>query len=322
MLDSYINLKYLSRDRGKQYQALSKKYEHIADRFHLIKNLSDLISNEVKKVFPPRMKIVTESDSFLINKPESNTSISTISISKIKLIKEVKLLYKQGNTISHIARILKIDRRTVKKYAEENMDNLLNNKRRKHSKLDKYKKQIKEIYTEGMKITKLHKELEIRKIYMKYSTLKSYITKIKSLGELNTSKYRNSYFKRNDIINYILNWKYDKSITNYFKTLGDKLSLIENMRVFYNSFRKILVDLDRDKLVKLIEEEQKCEIAKQFIKNIKTDYKAVINSATYKINNGIVEGNVNKLKVIKRDMYGRASIELLRVKSIYQSHFL
>ena len=40
------------------------------------------------------------------------------------------------------------------------------------------------------------------------------------------------------------------------------------------------------------------------------------------MNNGIVEGNVNKVKVIKRDMYGRALIDLLKAKVIYQSHFL
>ncbi|MCD5413452.1 MAG: hypothetical protein LR001_00390 [Clostridiales bacterium] len=40
------------------------------------------------------------------------------------------------------------------------------------------------------------------------------------------------------------------------------------------------------------------------------------------MNNGIVEGNVNKVKVIKRDMYGQALIDLLKAKVIYQSHFL
>ncbi|MBO6231467.1 MAG: transposase, partial [Ruminiclostridium sp.] len=31
-------------------------------------------------------------------------------------------------------------------------------------------------------------------------------------------------------------------------------------------------------------------------------------------NNGIAEGTVNKIKVIKRTMYGRCSFELLRAK--------
>ncbi|WP_243473966.1 transposase [Schnuerera ultunensis] len=39
------------------------------------------------------------------------------------------------------------------------------------------------------------------------------------------------------------------------------------------------------------------------------------------LSNGVTEGNVNKIKQIKRDMYGRASYELLRKKVIYQSLF-
>ena len=36
------------------------------------------------------------------------------------------------------------------------------------------------------------------------------------------------------------------------------------------------------------------------------DYKAVRNTIKYNITNGITEGFVNKLKVVKRVMYGRA----------------
>ena len=38
---------------------------------------------------------------------------------------------------------------------------------------------------------------------------------------------------------------------------------------------------------------------------------AVINSIKYNVSNGITEGYVNKIKVMKRIMYGRASCELI-----------
>jgi len=39
---------------------------------------------------------------------------------------------------------------------------------------------------------------------------------------------------------------------------------------------------------------------------------AVMNALTLPWSNGPVEGHINKLKLLKRQMYGRAGIELLR----------
>lgn len=44
------------------------------------------------------------------------------------------------------------------------------------------------------------------------------------------------------------------------------------------------------------------------------DVDAVNNALKYEFSNGIVEGYVNKLKALKRTMYGRASIKLLEIK--------
>lgn len=46
------------------------------------------------------------------------------------------------------------------------------------------------------------------------------------------------------------------------------------------------------------------------------DLNAVSNSIEYDVSNGIVEGYVNKLKEIKRTMYGRAHVQLLKRKMV------
>ncbi len=57
---------------------------------------------------------------------------------------------------------------------------------------------------------------------------------------------------------------------------------------------------------------------KQFVAYIQTDIEAVKHALSYSWSNGIVEGNVNRLKVIKRQMYGRAKLDLLSKKVLYQ----
>lgn len=51
---------------------------------------------------------------------------------------------------------------------------------------------------------------------------------------------------------------------------------------------------------------------------VQMDYNAVKNTIKYNVTNGITEGFVNKLKVVKRVMYGRAGLELLKRKMIME----
>ncbi|MCM1201260.1 MAG: transposase [Bacteroides fragilis] len=51
-----------------------------------------------------------------------------------------------------------------------------------------------------------------------------------------------------------------------------------------------------------------------FVNGIKRDVDAVRNAIRPDYNNGLAEGSVNKLKVVKRIMYGRNSFELLKGK--------
>ncbi len=55
-----------------------------------------------------------------------------------------------------------------------------------------------------------------------------------------------------------------------------------------------------------------------FINGLKKDIVAVKNAILLKYNNGLAVGSVNKLKVIKRIMYGRNKFDLLRKKVLLQ----
>ena len=53
-----------------------------------------------------------------------------------------------------------------------------------------------------------------------------------------------------------------------------------------------------------------------FANGLLRDYQSIENAINLPWSNGPVEGNVNKLKTIKRQMYGRASFELLRKRLV------
>jgi transposase len=49
-----------------------------------------------------------------------------------------------------------------------------------------------------------------------------------------------------------------------------------------------------------------------FTTGLRRDHQAVINGLSLPYSSGAVEGNVNRIKMLKRQMYGRASFHLLR----------
>jgi transposase len=56
-----------------------------------------------------------------------------------------------------------------------------------------------------------------------------------------------------------------------------------------------------------------------FARGISEDYEAVRNALTYEWSNGQLEGQVNRLKLIKRQMYGRAKFDLLKARVLHSA---
>ncbi len=51
-----------------------------------------------------------------------------------------------------------------------------------------------------------------------------------------------------------------------------------------------------------------------FAQKLLSDRAALVAALTYKWSNGQTEGQVNRLKLLKRQMYGRADFDLLRLR--------
>jgi transposase len=57
----------------------------------------------------------------------------------------------------------------------------------------------------------------------------------------------------------------------------------------------------------------------RFVRTLKQDLRAAQPAVTERWSNGSVEGHINRLKTLKRQMYGRAGIELLRARLLPES---
>lgn len=64
---------------------------------------------------------------------------------------------------------------------------------------------------------------------------------------------------------------------------------------------------------------QACHVAElsSFVNGIRRDYAAVYAACSRPESNGVTEGHVNRLKFLKRQMFGRAHLDLLRIKVLH-----
>jgi len=89
-----------------------------------------------------------------------------------------------------------------------------------------------------------------------------------------------------------------------------------SMRSFAMRFRGIMRSGDLDKLTIWMDDVRHCGIygMQRFARSLQQDIQAVRNAITEPWSNGQLQGQINRLKMLKRAMYGRANVELLRAR--------
>lgn len=100
--------------------------------------------------------------------------------------------------------------------------------------------------------------------------------------------------------------------------LLSKSSTLEKIREQVLTFKEILLGNNVTLLKEWMDRTLSIGISQlqSFVRGLMGDIEAVRNAVETNWSNGQVEGQVNRLKSIKRQMYGRAGFELFRRKVI------
>ncbi len=86
-------------------------------------------------------------------------------------------------------------------------------------------------------------------------------------------------------------------------------------------FSGLMKNRQADKLRNWLERAQQSDIPELigFVRGVNQDFNAVKAAFSSEWSNGQTEGQVNRLKFIKRQMYGRAGFDLLKARVIHQN---
>ena len=111
-----------------------------------------------------------------------------------------------------------------------------------------------------------------------------------------------------------------ESETAYVARLRQLCPPIAEAQQLVTEFRLILTDRSLDRLESWLERCKQSGISELvgFARGIRRDYAAVQSAVRYDWSQGPVEGHVIRLKMLKRQMYGRAGFALLRRRVLAQ----
>ena len=239
-------------------------------------------------------------------------------------IENVKKLHEQGCSIEEICRITGHISQTIRKYLSGECS-LINGHYdyRRPGKLQKYEKEILELRSQGITYPQITKIIRAKGYDGSVAALRVFMQKEREHqknSETKDSEHK-EYIARKWMIQLIYrDIEKVKGITpRQYEEVVKKYPVLGTTYQILQQFHEIIFSKKPELLDSWIYEAEKLEITEvnAFIAGIKKDLEAVKNSIIYQYNNGLAEGSVNKLKVIKRIMYGRNSFELLKTKVLH-----
>ncbi|MEQ8199524.1 MAG: ISL3 family transposase [Clostridiaceae bacterium] len=321
-LKLYKHAKIVSRDRSTTYAKAIKdalpEATQVADRFHIIHNFLESAADFLKRYIGKSIKIVVENNDNVTIEKEVYPDNCKIKIKK-EIILKVKELYKKGIPVRQIVRELSISRNTVRKYIRmDNVEVLRFN--RKPTTFDFYKDFIIKLLVQKKSYKEILFQLEKLGIKYSYSSMAKYANSLKKEGLPTEVKENKVYiFTRFNIIKTF--WNYAENTPDSFEILNhilEKYPLLDDLFLAISTLKEVFDAKDSSMLEEwtIYNSGSKIKEIRSFINGVRKDYDSVANAIIYPISNGILEGNVNRLKTIKRSMFGRASFSLLRKKVI------
>ncbi|MFF7890272.1 ISL3 family transposase [Streptomyces sp. NPDC007916] len=328
-LASHPDIEVICRDRAGAYadaaSTAAPQAMQVADRFHLWQNIAQAAEKTVAAHHQHLRELPTAApepawECAAEPAPEQPDEPSGKFAERARahhaLVHE---LLGQGLGLRETARHLGWGRHTVQRYARAAcwQDMVKGRKRHQPSKLDPFKAYLEHRWTETngrVTILDLHREITERGWRGSYSTVQLWVRK--ALPQPDSTPPRPVIPSIRQVTGWLT--RHPATLTGDEK-VGRKAVLahcpeLEAAASLISSFAEMLTTLDGGRLTEWITDAMTSGLPgiSSFAVGLNSDYDAVHAGLTTHWNSGPVEGAVNRIKMLKRQMFGRAGFPLLR----------
>lgn len=246
---------------------------------------------------------------------------------KVELIGIVRDMHKNNYSKRAIARNLGMSGQTITKYLDDNASAINGNYNIKRiSILDLFLEDINNLIDKGYTSLDIENVIRQNGYNGSGSTIRNYRVRLKkSIHEIyintKTSPGTTELVERNQLLKLLYKpiIKVKGLSIESLNKVNEKYPIYKEIIDLVCEFRAILKNKAINEFNKWMEQASSLnnKYINSFINGVTRDIVAVQNAIIYDYNNGLAEGSVNKLKVIKRIMYGRNSFDMLYKKVLW-----
>jgi transposase len=352
-LRDHPEIEFAARDRSHIYrEALAKGAPgavQVTDRWHLLHNLAHALENLLLHKQPvlreaaisgtepeDRTDDAFGSGPIMLNRPRNHDRKVEEAARRrherlVRQWEDIRRLYLAGADLRHISKMLGISARTVYRYKDLAEPPPRRAYKRKKSVLDPYVPYLVSRWNEGCRNgKKLYREIRERGYRNSEEICARFTAQLRraeargkppssvprarksSVAGLSpTSKNVAALFMRREE-------KLSEEQKAYLRRLCEADGALADARRLTQEFNGMVRDLEGEKLDGWLDEAEACAAPaiRRFAVGLRKDLPAVRAGLTEEWSNGPVEGFVHKLKLVKRQGYGRAGFDLLRARML------
>lgn len=330
-LAGHQEIKLVSRDGCQTYasiitQSLPSAVQ-VSDRFHLVKNMRDTVVDMImgmleRKGERMRYPYPTEQEAYDLIFQDMLAMGAERHRRKVHGYFQARRLRDEGNTLARIGEIMSVKTPTVSKLLETNLSKILSPEQKT---VMRFARRMASLISAG-RITpeSVHDNLDggipselvhrsMRSIKKKYKELRDSVRRHNKELAAGTQ----ARVSRKSV------WKYIRTGTTASKRLrllGKTNPQVEKViNACIRFCRMIHNEKDAPDVATWVTEAKACQQGKltAFAEYIDANREAVTQGCKTRYSNAILEGNVNRCKAIKRSMYNRAGINVLRAKLMW-----
>jgi transposase len=336
-MQAHPEIDLVSRDRGGDYASAASlgapQAAQSADRFHLVKNLTEAVQKalvhcraelqrEPKRAEPVEPPAGEESALSLVT--SDGQSYSAHQAERYERYQQVMALREQGMKTKEIAKRVGLGVRTIQRWLTQGAYVETNYHHQHRSRFDAYEAYVMQRWDSGChNIQQLWREIKAQGYPHSDRALRKHLEALsgKEQTDFSEASCLDHFSAKKAMWLFIRRFKdLDEKEREELATIRQASETAETLYQLVQQFLQMVRTLEGERLDAWLTAVAQSQIAElqRFANGLEQDKAAVLMGLTHSPNNAQAEGQVTRIKLIKRMMYGRAGFPLLRQRVLHR----